>query len=313
MDVAPTSDSDKSKDVVLLLLGLCLMLESCLGFLVRWSHILSPTCELIAPAQSMWNYLKKVYHQDNDARRFQLEHAIAMFQHGSLSIQDYYSAFLTLWHEYTALVIADAPVAALSTIQNLHKTSQQQRLSTQAILEQSHGNSEMTTMAYVAQRRGSPVTSKNLQCFCCKEYGHIAANCPKKYCSYCKKKGSYYQRMSYPPPNRQAQAFQTSITIPPTATFVAHGPSLGKHSTTLWYVDSGASNHMMNTPTNLSHVRPYAGQFAIQTANGSSLPIAILTTIVLLIFFGDGCVVKDQVTGKPIAKGPKVGRLFPLF
>ena len=26
-------------------------------------------------------------------------------------------------------------------------------------------------------------------------------------------------------------------------------------------------------------------------------------------FFGDGCVVQDQVTGKPIAKGPKVGAL----
>ena len=37
-------------------------------------------------AQSMWAYLKKVYHQDNDAHRFQLEHAIAMFQHSSLSI-----------------------------------------------------------------------------------------------------------------------------------------------------------------------------------------------------------------------------------
>ncbi|KAF5477141.1 hypothetical protein F2P56_003813 [Juglans regia] len=74
-------------------------------------------------AQSMWNYLKKVYHQANDARRFQLEHAIAMFQHGSLSIQDYYSAFLTLWHEYTDLVTADVPVAALSTIQTLHETS----------------------------------------------------------------------------------------------------------------------------------------------------------------------------------------------
>lgn len=55
-------------------------------------------------AQAMWAYLKKVYHQDNDARRFQLEHAIAMFQHNSLSIQDYYSGVLTLWHEYAALV-----------------------------------------------------------------------------------------------------------------------------------------------------------------------------------------------------------------
>ncbi|RVW29312.1 hypothetical protein CK203_115421 [Vitis vinifera] len=73
-------------------------------------------------AQFMWAYLKKVYHQDNDARRFQLEHTIAMFQHGSLSIQDYYSAFLTLWHEYSDLVIADVPIVALSTIQTIHTT-----------------------------------------------------------------------------------------------------------------------------------------------------------------------------------------------
>ena len=159
-----------------------------------------------------------------------------MFQHGSLSIQDYYSAFFTLWHEYTDLVTTDVSDATLSTIQNLHKTSQrdqflmklrleyesvrssllnrshipsldicfgellrEERLSTQAILEQSH-SSFKTTMAYAAQRHASLVTSKNLQCFCCKEYGHIAANCPKKYCSYCKKKRSYYQRMLYSPP-----------------------------------------------------------------------------------------------------------------
>ena len=30
-------------------------------------------------------------------------------------------------------------------------------------------------------------------------------------------------------------------------------------------------------------------------------------------FSGDGCVVQDQVTGKLIVKGPKVGCLFPLF
>ena len=75
-------------------------------------------------AQSMWNYLKKVYHQDKDACRFQLEHAIAMFKHGSLSIQDYYMAFFTFWHEYTDLVTAYVSNAAISTIQNLHKTSQ---------------------------------------------------------------------------------------------------------------------------------------------------------------------------------------------
>ncbi|RVW32186.1 Retrovirus-related Pol polyprotein from transposon RE2 [Vitis vinifera] len=207
-------------------------------------------------AQSMWAYLKKVYHQDNDARRFQLEHVIAMFQHGSLSIQDYYSAFLTLWHEYADLVTADVPIAALSTIQTIHATTrrdqflmklrpeyesvrssllnrspvpsldicfgellhEEQCLSTQAILEQSHGSSGTTTVAYAAQGRGPPMHSKNLQCFCCKEYGHIAATCPKKFCSYCKKKGHIIKECRIRPQNCQAQAFQTSVIVPPVAT-----------------------------------------------------------------------------------------------
>ena len=94
----------------------------------------------------------------------------------------------------------------------------------------------------------------------------------------------------------------------------------GKNSTTPWYVDSGASNHMTNTPTTLSHVRPYASQSAIQTANSNFLPIAAFgnasstfTDVVLtpqlsmnlisvcqlvdsncvVNVSGDGCVVKD--------------------
>ncbi|RVW56412.1 hypothetical protein CK203_072473 [Vitis vinifera] len=51
----------------------------------------------------------------------------------------------------------------------------------------------------------------------------------------------------------------------------------GNNSTKLWYVDSGASNHMTNNPTALCHVRPYAGQSSIQTANASSLPIAAIS------------------------------------
>lgn len=105
-------------------------------------------------------------------------------------------------------------------------------------------------------------------------------------------------------------------------------------------MDSGASNHMTDTPTALCHVRPYASQSAIQTANGSSLPIAAigdasskftdvflapqLSTNLISVgqlvdnncavnFSNDGCVVQDQVTREPITKGPKVGCLFPLF
>ncbi|KAJ4705162.1 Retrovirus-related Pol polyprotein from transposon TNT 1-94 [Melia azedarach] len=229
-DVALTSDTAKSKDVVS-----------------------SPSWAMLDARIMSWLLGSVEPHI--------LEHAIAMFQHGSLSIQDYYSAFMTLWHEYTDLVTADVPVATLNTIRNLHNTSQrdqflmklrpeyesvrssllnrspvppldlcfgelfreEQRLSTQVILEQSHGSSGTATMAYAAQGRGPPVTSKNLQCFCWKEYGHIAANCPKKYCSYCKKKGHIIKECRIRPQNRQAQAFQTSVTVPPVATSTAHG------------------------------------------------------------------------------------------
>ncbi|KAA8542511.1 hypothetical protein F0562_023663 [Nyssa sinensis] len=100
---------------------------------------------------------------------------------------------------------------------------EEQRLSTQALLEQSHGSSGMATVAYAAQGRGPPLNSKNLQCFCCKEYGHIAAHCPKKFCSYCKKKGHIITACRLCPQNRQAQVFQTSVIIPPVATSAAHG------------------------------------------------------------------------------------------
>ncbi|RVX11444.1 Retrovirus-related Pol polyprotein from transposon RE1 [Vitis vinifera] len=97
---------------------------------------------------------------------------------------------------------------------------------------------------------------------------------------------------------------------------------------------------MTNNPTALCHVQPYASQSSIQTANGSSLPIAAiddasskfinvffasqLSTNLISVgqlvdnncavnFSSNGCVVQDQVTREPIAKGPKVGHLFPLF
>jgi hypothetical protein len=47
-------------------------------------------------AKTMWEYLLKVYHQDNTARRFQLEYEIASFTQGNLSIQEYFSGFQNL-------------------------------------------------------------------------------------------------------------------------------------------------------------------------------------------------------------------------
>ena len=112
-----------------------------------------------------------------------------------------------------------------------------------------------------------------------------------------------------------------------------------KVSSKPWYFDSRDSNHMTNTVVPLSNIRNYDGNLKINTADGSSLPISAvgdlsssLTNVFVspnlstnLIFVGQlvdnncnvhfsrsGCVVQDQVSGQMIAKGPKVGRLFPL-
>ena len=107
-----------------------------------------------------------------------------------------------------------------------------------------------------------------------------------------------------------------------------------------WYFDSSASNHMTNTVLPLNNVQKYKGDLQIHTADGNSLPITAvgdisahlntvfvspkLSTNLISIrqfvdnnctvqFSNSGCLVQDQVSGKMIAKGPKVGRLFPLL
>ncbi|KAI9198168.1 hypothetical protein LWI28_011280 [Acer negundo] len=108
-------------------------------------------------------------------------------------------------------------------------------------------------------------------------------------------------------------------------------------SSSLWYIDSAASNHMTSSLVPLANVKPYVGNMQIRTANGETLPIKsvgdIPNTLPLtnvfhapdltsnLIYVGQlvdencnvsfskyGCVVQDQDSGKVIGKGSKCGR-----
>jgi hypothetical protein len=64
----------------------------------------------------VWEYLLKVYHQDNTARRFQLEYEIANYTQGNLSIQEYFSGFQNLWGEFSDMVYAKVSAASLSDV-----------------------------------------------------------------------------------------------------------------------------------------------------------------------------------------------------
>ena len=65
---------------------------------------------------AMWNYLHTVFNQDNYVRRFQLEYEMANFTQGSLSIEEYFSCFQTLWTDYSDIVYANVPAAALFVV-----------------------------------------------------------------------------------------------------------------------------------------------------------------------------------------------------
>ena len=119
------------------------------------------------------------------------------------------------------------------------------------------------------------------------------------------------------------------------------GISGKKYSSSHWYFDSSASNHMTSPPKKKFKIKPYDGTIQVHAANGTTIPITSvgdishslplndvfcspsLSTNLISVgqlvdgncnvsFSSSGCVVQDQETRRVIAKGPKCGRLFPL-
>ena len=55
--------------------------------------------------------------------RFQLDHDIANYSQGNLSIQDYFSGFQRLWNEFVDMVYAKVLAESLSVVQEIHEQS----------------------------------------------------------------------------------------------------------------------------------------------------------------------------------------------
>ncbi|KAH0641891.1 hypothetical protein KY285_032759 [Solanum tuberosum] len=277
-------------------------------------------------AKAMWDYLQKVYNQDNSARRFQLEYDIANYSQGGIFVQDYFSGFQNLWAEFTDIVYAKIPVESLSMIQAVHEQSkrdqflmklcsdfkcvrsnlmnrdpspsldvcfrellrEEQRLVTQNAFKKEND----VTVAFAAQGKGKGRDMSRTQCYSCKEYGHIASNCSKKFCNYCKQQGHIIKECPMRPQNHRINAFQARINgstndnsssgqvLTPemvqqmiVSAFSALGLQGNDVTSNFWIVDSGASNHMTNSTSILKDVRKYQGPSQIHIANGSNLPI----------------------------------------
>ena len=64
---------------------------------------------------------------------------------------------------------------------------EEQHIVTQATMEHRANVSAPVFVAYAAQNRNKGRDMCVVQCFSCKDFGHIARDCPKKFCNYCKK------------------------------------------------------------------------------------------------------------------------------
>ena len=152
---------------------------------------------------------------------------MANFTQGSLSIEEYFFGFQTIWIDYSDIVYANVPTTAISVVQAVHVTikrdqflmklrpdleitrsnlmnhhpipsldaclsellREEQRIVTQATMEHWANVSAPIFVAYAAQGQNKGQDMRAVQCFSCKDFGHIALDCPKKFYNYCKKQG----------------------------------------------------------------------------------------------------------------------------
>ena len=186
---------------------------------------------------------------------------------------------------------------------------EEQRIVTQAAMEHRATVSALIYVAYAAHGRHTGRDMRVVQCFSCKDFGHIARDCPKKFCNYYKKHSHIISACPIRPGRKQGTSYHASTTafssaalptaspvVPlPAPTTLANPTTLtpemvqqmilyaftafrlsGNHkvSSNPWYFDFRASNHMTNTVVPLSNIRNYDGNLKINTADGSSLPIS---------------------------------------
>ena len=166
---------------------------------------------------------------------------------------------------------------------------EEQRIVTQATMEHRANVSAPVSVSSAAQGRNKGRDMHAVQGFSCKDFGHIAWDCPKKFCNYCKKQGHIISACPIRPERKQGTTYHaftgvsSSTTLPatlsivpiPAPTALANPNTLtpemvqqmiiyvffpfglsGNHmvSSKPWYFDSRASNHMMNIVLSLSNV-----------------------------------------------------------
>ncbi|PHT67550.1 hypothetical protein T459_27037 [Capsicum annuum] len=173
----------------------------------------------------MWSHLHTLGNQQNLAREFELERLLAESTQGEKSVRCFYSGLLRLREEQDQYFAASISVAGLkdfmttmkrtrtvhflmklrsefeplrASILNREKLPTLDVVVSEVLREEtwlgshaSMGNSLFVDTVMAAYRNSSSKNSMKLvQCYHCKETGHVISHCKKRnYCNYCKKDG----------------------------------------------------------------------------------------------------------------------------
>lgn len=167
----------------------------------------------------------------------------------------------------------------------------------------SSGASNAFSSAYSAQGTNKSRDLRQVQCYLCKQFGHIARNCSKKYCNYCKQRGHIITKCPSGPAQCLMHAFHATVgsagsTSQPTRLVGSHILTLEKvqqivlsalstlgiqgkptGTSTTWLVDSGASNHMTGSLDHLYNAHAYDGTQNIHIVHGNTTSIFVVRDI----------------------------------
>ncbi|RVW62809.1 hypothetical protein CK203_058922 [Vitis vinifera] len=110
------------------------------------------------------------------------------------------------------------PVPSLDVCLN-ELLREEQRIVTQATMEHRANVSALVSVAYAAQGKIRVEICGLYQCFSCKDFGHIARDCPKKFCNYCKKQGHIISAYPIRPERSRDQV---------SGKIIAKGPKVGR-------------------------------------------------------------------------------------
>ncbi|KAG6506114.1 hypothetical protein ZIOFF_031429 [Zingiber officinale] len=252
-------------------------------------------------AKEMWDYLKRIYHQDNTARRFQLELEIGNLSQGDLSIEQYYSGFLNLWGEYSNIIYSKVPKEALASIQAIHEVSKRDQflmklrsdfdVARAGLLNRNPVPSLDICLGELLREEQRLATQAVLVV---RSLGILLATAVRNSATIVSNMGTL-SRITGTNQSVLTSEMVQQMILTAFSTLTLQGQGMNISSS--WIVDSGASNHMTGSPDLLHNVRQYNGSQNIQIANGSNLPITAIGDIYLswVVYKSNFCWIRCRV------------------